>query len=154
MAVITSTTRDAWLVIGVSQEAVYSGSWTKGLDAAAATAQQMVSADALLRGWIVDYEPSSNYSMAHAQAYGAFLGGLAKALRPVGLALAMVSGEKRPGLFLKLLPLAYIFYISGNATLIARLRPTLTLRTLLAGEFSGQSTGPHSQTVALLVSPP
>lgn len=93
MAVITSTKRDAWIVVSVSQEAVYSGSWTKGLDAAAATARQMLASDALLRGWIVDYEPSTNYSMAHAQAYGAFLGGLAKALRQVGLALAMVRED-------------------------------------------------------------
>ena len=92
MAVFTSTNRDAWVVISVSQDAVYSGSWTKGLSAAAATAREMIVADPLLRGWIVDYEPSTNYTMAHAQAYGAFLGGLARALKPVGVSLGMASG--------------------------------------------------------------
>lgn len=96
MSVITSTKRDAWIVISVSQEAVYSGSWSRGLVAAAAIARQMLASDPLLQGWIVDYEPSTNYSMAHAQAYGAFLGGLVKALRPVGLSVGMVSGDFGP----------------------------------------------------------
>lgn len=144
MAVITSTKRDVWLVIGVSQEAVYSGSWTKGLDAAAATAQQMLSADALLRGWIVDYEPSTNYSMAHAQAYGEFLGGLVKALRPVGLALAMVSGEKR---LASTSPCHCLHHLS-------RTRPSFILRTSRAGGSSGNSTGLHSHTAASLASRP
>lgn len=60
MAVFTSTNRDAWIVIGVSEAALSSGAWVNGLPAAAATAKQMRTADPLLRGWIVDYEPSSN----------------------------------------------------------------------------------------------
>jgi hypothetical protein len=44
---------------------------------------------ALFVGWIVDYEPDTNYTQVHAEAYGAFLGGLASALKPVGASLAM-----------------------------------------------------------------
>jgi hypothetical protein len=111
MSVITDTNRDAWIVIGVSQQAIYSGSWKNGMAGAAATAKEIVQANgesvgpagpaelrrmispfapaALFQGWIVDYEPDSNYSMQHAEAYGNFLGALAAAIKPVGAALAM-----------------------------------------------------------------
>ena len=90
MSVFTSTKRDAWVVISITEAAVKSGTWTRGLSSAVATASQLVGSDPLLQGWIVDYEPADNYTLAHAEDYGAFLGGLAAALKPTGIALAMV----------------------------------------------------------------
>ena len=79
--------REVWHVAGVSELAVRSGAWSRGLPAAAAALAPLAAAG--LRGVVVDYEPSDNYTQAHARAYGAFLGGLAAALAPHNLSVAM-----------------------------------------------------------------
>jgi hypothetical protein len=45
MAVFTDTKRDAWIVIGVSQEAIYSGAWKYGLEEAAIAASLLVKSN-------------------------------------------------------------------------------------------------------------
>ncbi len=62
-------------VIGVAQEAIYSGSWARGIEDAVATAARTG-----IDGFIVDYEPVANYTRAHAEAYAAFLAALGTAL--------------------------------------------------------------------------
>jgi hypothetical protein len=59
--VFTSTGRDAWAVMGVSEAAVHSGAWRAGLPAAAAAAAALGAGG--LAGLIVDYEPADNYTM-------------------------------------------------------------------------------------------
>ncbi len=86
--VFTSTGRDAWAVVGVAEAAVHSGAWRAGLPAATAASAALAAGG--LAGFIVDYEPEANYTMAHAQAYGEFLGALAAAAAPlkVGMDIA------------------------------------------------------------------
>ena len=87
MAPITAGAREVWEVSGIAEAAVHSGTWAAsgGLDAAVAALVPLAAAG--LRGLIVDYEPASNFSGAHAAAYGAYLGALAAALAPLGLAV-------------------------------------------------------------------
>jgi len=86
MAPITAAAREVWEVSGVAEAAVHSGAWRAGgLDAAAAALAPLAAAG--LRGIIVDYEPASNYTVQHAAAYGMYLGALAAALAPLGLAV-------------------------------------------------------------------
>lgn len=79
--------REVWHVAGVSEAAVHSGAWLRGLPAAAAALAPLAAAG--LRGLVVDYEPSDNYTQAHARAYGGFLGGLVSALAPLNLSVGM-----------------------------------------------------------------
>jgi hypothetical protein len=75
-------------VVSVSNESIASGSWAGNVDVAAATAARVG-----VRGFVVDYEPVTNYTVAHAQAYAAFLTALADALHARGLVLgADVAG--------------------------------------------------------------
>lgn len=68
-------------VASISNLSVTSGSWRSGGGIAAAVAAvQAMGAD----GLIVDYEPSVNYTLQHAQAYGDFLAALAAALHAAG----------------------------------------------------------------------
>lgn len=68
-------------VMGISNESIASGSWrgTPSIPSLVATA---VSSG--INGYIVDYEPSTNYTHAHAQAYADFLAALAAALHAAG----------------------------------------------------------------------
>jgi len=72
-------------VIGISNISIYTGSWVNGIEAAVDTLDRLSS---YLHGYIVDYEPSYNYSLNHSQAYANFLGAFKQAL------------EKRNKLFL------------------------------------------------------
>lgn len=80
---LTSSGREAWEVTGVSEAAVHSGAWSRGMAGAVAALAPLAAAG--LRGLLVDYEPADNYTAAHAQAYGSFLAGLAAAVAPLGL---------------------------------------------------------------------
>ena len=80
----TSTQRSVWQVVGVDEAALFSG--TYDLPAAVKVAGSMQRLGT--RGWVVDYEPVNNYTAEHAERYGAFLGALAAALKPVGMELA------------------------------------------------------------------
>ena len=88
IAVLTGAAVEAWAVGGVAEAAVHSGAWAAGLDAAAAAAAVLLRQG--LMGILIDYEPVSNYSDAHAQAYGDFLGALSAAIAPlrVGMDIA------------------------------------------------------------------
>jgi hypothetical protein len=81
IAVFTARSVETWALAGVDAAAVHSGAWARGLAAATAAAQGLLAAG--LAGLIVDYEPSSDYSPAHAEAYGAFLGNLSAAIAPL-----------------------------------------------------------------------
>ena len=85
MAPLTSTAREVWMVSSVAEVAVLRGGWAGSLVEAAAALAPLASAG--LNGLIVDYEPSSNYTIAHAEAYAAYLSALAAALKPLGLAV-------------------------------------------------------------------
>jgi hypothetical protein len=73
---LVSAGLDVHYVISVTAESISSQSW-KGaaIEAAVQTAVQGGFA-----GYIVDYEPVTNYTLQHAQAYGDFLAALAAAL--------------------------------------------------------------------------
>ena len=86
-AVLTGAGREVWQVAGVAEAAVRSGAWAGAAGVRAAAAALAPLAAAGLTGIVVDYEPADNYTLAHAQAYGAYLGALAGALRPLGLAV-------------------------------------------------------------------
>ena len=88
IAVFTSQAVEAWGVGGVAEAAIHSGAWRAGLPAAAAASQALLRAG--LMGLIMDYEPADNYTAAHAEAYGEFLGALATAIAPlrVGMDIA------------------------------------------------------------------
>ena len=67
-------------VIGVSGAAIHSGAWETHVAAAA------IATDGF-DGFIVDYEPTSNYTVQHAHAYAAFLTALGGALHARGKTL-------------------------------------------------------------------
>lgn len=69
---------EVWHVVGVSQQAIESRSWARS-GAPAKFAE--LAAAWHSTGLIVDYEPSTNYSQAHAEAYGHFLAALDVSLR-------------------------------------------------------------------------
>jgi len=78
---------EVWHTVTPSQLTVQSGTW-RAAGAPAALAQ--LAGEWNSTGILIDYEPSTNYSQAHADAYGAFLGGLAAAMAPrkVGMDIA------------------------------------------------------------------
>jgi len=80
-AVFTSAHAETWAVGGVAEAAVHSRAWAAGLPAAARAARDLLAAG--LEGVVVDYEPADNYTLAHAEAYGDFLGALAAAIAPL-----------------------------------------------------------------------
>lgn len=65
-----------WYVVGVHNESIAAANWAPGVAAAAALAAQLPG----LTGFIVDYEPVTNYTDAHAAAYADFLRALCAAL--------------------------------------------------------------------------
>jgi hypothetical protein len=77
---------EVWHVVGVDQIAVENSTWrhTSGLTDLAAAAKSWGST-----GLVVDYEPSTNYTMQHAEAYGAFLSALGDALHAQQLLVGM-----------------------------------------------------------------
>jgi hypothetical protein len=89
IAVLTSASVEAWAVGGVAEAAVHSGAWAAGLGAAAAASQALLQQG--LMGILIDYEPVSNYSDAHAQAYGEFLGALSAAIAPLRVGMDLAS---------------------------------------------------------------
>ena len=88
IAVFAPRAVETWLVGGIDEAAVHSGAWRAGLPALAAAGAGYLAAG--LEGVLFDYEPSKNYSQAHAAAYAAFLGAAADALAPlrVGMDIA------------------------------------------------------------------
>ena len=88
IAVFTGAAVEAWAVGGVAEAAVHSGAWAAGLGAAAAASKALLQQG--LMGILIDYEPADDYSEAHAEAYGAFLGALSAAIAPlrVGMDIA------------------------------------------------------------------
>ena len=88
IAVFAPRAVEAWAVGGIDEAAVHSGAWRAGLPALAAAGAGYLAAG--LEGVIFDYEPSKNYTQAHAAAYAAFLGAAADALAPlrVGMDIA------------------------------------------------------------------
>jgi hypothetical protein len=67
-------------VMGIADEAVLSQTW-KGTDAIAMLAA--VAQTHNFDGYICDYEPSSDYTLRHAQLYSEFLGALSGAMHKV-----------------------------------------------------------------------
>ena len=87
MSPLTEARLEVWMVSGISEAAVHSGAWVGGLaDAAAALAPL---AKAGLAGLIIDYEPTDNYTVAHATAFASYLSALAAALKTLGLSVGM-----------------------------------------------------------------
>lgn len=82
----SSLAGEVWHVVGIDQEAVQNGTWraTSALTDLASAAASWGST-----GLVVDYEPSTNYTMNHARAYGAFLTALGAALRDNNLKIGM-----------------------------------------------------------------
>ena len=74
-----------WFVISVSNASIADANWGAGVASAAALAAQLPG----LTGYIVDYEPVTNYTDAHAAAYAAFLKALCAALGGHGLLCGM-----------------------------------------------------------------
>ena len=74
-----------WFVISVSNVSIASANWGAGVEAASLLAKQLPG----LTGFIVDYEPTTNYTPAHAAAYAAFLKALCAALNAGGLRCGM-----------------------------------------------------------------
>ena len=70
------------VALGLNQSAVESGAALKAVDAAAAAADA-----ANLTSLMIDYEPASNYTHEHAEAYAAFVSSLASALHARGRTL-------------------------------------------------------------------
>lgn len=90
IAVFTSQNVDeVWAVGGVDEAAIHSGAWVAGLAAAVRTSEALL-ADGLM-GLIIDYEPADNYTQAHADAYGNFLGALASAIAPLRVGMDIAS---------------------------------------------------------------
>jgi hypothetical protein len=70
------------LVIGIADGAITSGAWSVSVVPLVQFAHASGSV-----GLVVDYEPVSNYTLQHAEAYAAFLQSLALALHADGLQL-------------------------------------------------------------------
>lgn len=75
---------DVWLVVGVSQAAVQNGTAAAAVPAAVAAAVRLN-----VTGFMVDYEPASNYTMGHVMAYASFLKHLAAGLHASGRKLGV-----------------------------------------------------------------
>lgn len=82
---------EVWHVVGVSQQAIESRSW--GRSGAPAKFAEL-AASWHSTGLIVDYEPSTNYSQAHADAYGHFLAALDGSLRNASASRAVGSARR------------------------------------------------------------
>jgi len=83
---------EVWLVAGASTEAIWRG--LSGEAGRQTIADAAASASAAgLDGFIFDYEPTSNYSKAHVQAYSEFLGEMADGFHLNGLRLGMDSSS-------------------------------------------------------------
>ena len=110
---------DAWMVSGVSIEAVFSGAWALpgGIDAAVAALTPLKAGG--LRGLIIDYEPVTNYTDDHARRFGAFLAGLAKALTPLGLEVGVDIAD-----WTILSPHYWPFYAPTGVTRFTSMTPT------------------------------
>ena len=83
---------DVWLVGGASTDAIWRGLSGEAGRRAVASAAAAVRA-AGLDGLIFDYEPTSNYTRAHVQAYADFLGAMAEGFHREGLRLGMDSSS-------------------------------------------------------------
>ena len=81
----SSAGMEVWHVTKVAAASISSGNWSAGLPGAVTCLSPLRATG--LSGVIVDYEPSSNYTLAHAQAYAAYLSGLAAALAPLNLSV-------------------------------------------------------------------
>ena len=88
IALFTAASVETWIVGGVAEAAIHSGSWAAGLKEAARVSQGLLKQGVM--GIIVDYEPADNYTQAHAAAYGTFLDALSTAIAPlrVGMDIA------------------------------------------------------------------
>jgi hypothetical protein len=88
IGVFTSRDVETWAMAGVAEAAIHSGAWASGLAAAQAASPRLLAAG--LAGLLFDYEPSDNYTAAHAEAYGQFLGAVGAAIAPlrVGMDIA------------------------------------------------------------------
>jgi hypothetical protein len=83
---------DVWLVAGASTDAIWQGlSGEAGRRAVAQAAAAVRTAG--LDGLVFDYEPTSNYTQAHVQAYADFLGAMAEGFHREGLRLGMDSSS-------------------------------------------------------------
>lgn len=87
LAPFASRKLPAWFVIGVSNESLAAANWAPGVASVAAAASALVPFG--LSGFLVDYEPVTNYTTAHARAYGDFLRALCDALRVEGVSCGM-----------------------------------------------------------------
>ena len=76
-----------WMVIGVSNFSIAESNWEKGIAEATSIAAQLAPDG--LTGFIVDYEPSTNYTMEHGMAYAAFLKALCRSLKPLNVRCGM-----------------------------------------------------------------
>ena len=104
-----------WFVIGVSNASISEANWAPGVAAAAALAAQLPG----LTGYIVDYEPVTNYTDAHAAAYAAFLGALCAALRSTGRRCGMdIAGWTILG------PRFWQHYVSAGVQRFTSMTPT------------------------------
>ena len=74
-----------WQTVGVS---IAARNWHSGVAAAVASAVALKPAG-LTEGLLVDYEPSTNYTLAHAAAYADFLAALCAGLHAAGLKCGM-----------------------------------------------------------------
>ena len=79
------TSMETWAVGNVATSAIGNKTWTLGLAAAKATSLILLQAG--LTGIIVDYEPTTNFTQAHAQAFGDFLGALSAAVSPLSVGI-------------------------------------------------------------------
>ena len=75
---------DLWVVTGISAEAIAAGRHEAAAAEAAAAVRELN-----VTGIVMDYEPTTNYTRAHVDAYAAFLDALAKAVRGQGGKLGM-----------------------------------------------------------------
>lgn len=77
-----------WQTVGVSNASIAARNWRSGVAAAVASAVALRPAG-LTEGLLVDYEPSTNYTQAHAAAYADFLAALCAGLHAAGLKCGM-----------------------------------------------------------------
>jgi hypothetical protein len=116
---------DAWMVSGISLDAVFSGAWAEpgGIDAAVAALTPLKAGG--LRGVIIDYEPVTNYTEDHARRFGAFLAGLIKALAPLSLEVGVDIAD-----WTILSPRYWPFYASTGVTRFTSMTPTYNAQNL------------------------
>lgn len=119
-------------VASISNVSIATGSWRSG-----GAVPTLVAAAAAggFHGYIVDYEPSTNYTAAHAAAYAAFLTALADGLHGAGLELGWDSAGW--GI---LNPASWPIYASVPGDIVTSMSPTYfnvpTSRPFLLGEVA------------------